>query len=118
MPMYCPYSAQIPLPRLQTHQHHSPSISPQLLCFLVFYCQVSFTCVVEHTIHLCPVRQNVGIVKKDPAPLWGLWDSKDWFILRGKPTLLNTIEKVQANTMIGCGKGQESVMFTIKVVSN
>lgn len=89
--MYCPYSAQIPLPCLQIYQHHNPSISPQLLYFLVTHCQV--TCIVECTILLCPVRQNVGIVKTDPTPLWDLRDSKDWFILCSEPTLLNAIRK-------------------------
>lgn len=90
--MYHLYSAHITLPCSQTHQHHNRSISPQLLCFLVTYCQVSHQCCWVHNSFV-PVRQNVGIVKKDSTPLWHLRDSKDWFILRGKSTVLNTVRK-------------------------
>lgn len=39
----------------------------------------------------------MSIVKTDPTPLWGLSNSKDWFILCGEPPLLNIAKKVQHN---------------------
>lgn len=77
-----------PLPCLQPHEHHDPSVSSQILfpgCLLPCKSLV----LLSAKLHLCPVRRQSRGTVKAVSWLWGLRDGKDWFILNSKPTLFD-----------------------------